>query len=109
MVKKIVISNFRRKITATEQKKIINFAKSITLNKDSIKCLEYEHPSKGIREINFEVDSKEHKNLFCLIFLFLCLFQKMEVIYPVGEWHTVKCGSYLFNIYEEGQSKSVEF
>lgn len=109
MVKKIVISNFKRKITAKEQKKIINFARSITSNRESIQSLEYEPPSKGIREIKFEIDSIEHKNLFCFLFLFLSILQKIEVVYPEGEWHTIKCGSYLFNIFEEGQSKSVEF
>lgn len=109
MVKQIIISNFKRKITNKELKRIIALAKSITSNKNSIVTTEAEYPQKGIREIKFEIENIDNHAIVYFIFQFLSFFQNMEVVYPSGEWYSIRCGSYNIMLIEGGLGQPIFF
>lgn len=107
MTKIITLTNFKRKITSKEQKKIFSLAKAITSNKDSIITRDSEYPQKGICEIKFEVDIKDNKDLVYFLFYFLSFLQNQKFEVPSGEWYTLKCGLYLININEDGRNDPI--
>lgn len=109
MVKEIIISNIKKKITETEQKKIFSLAKSITSNKDSIKTTEFEYPKNGVREIKFEVGISNNRELVYFLLLFLSFLQDIVLIYPSGDWFSFECGAYNVSIEEEGRNQLVKF
>jgi hypothetical protein len=110
MIKEINILKFTREITDSEQKKIISFAKALTSNKESVKTVNSEYPKTGIREIKFEIESDLSDRLLIIaVFNFLSIIQQTELRQPRGEWSSVKCGSYVITLFEEGFSKSIIF
>lgn len=109
MTKSITITNFKRKITSKEQKKIFALAKSITSDKYSIRTRESEYPQKGICEIKFEVDIENNKDIISFLFLFLSFIQNKKFEVSAGEWYTFKCGLYLININEDGRNDPITF
>lgn len=107
MVKQIIISNLKRKITSTEHKRIVSLAKSITSDKDSIESIEAEYPQLGIREVRFDVDIEDNLSIVYFLFYFLEFLQRAQFNLPKGEWFSIKCGIYNIMIKQDGKGKPI--